>query len=130
MKKGPSQLHVSKLEQKKRHVPNNVDATEIEYSIFVWMNLPIWKYRYWVFFSLLLVWMTFFDRNSFLYRFELASEISDLEESIKEHEKKIVALRQQRKDLFGNVKNLEKFARETYLMKKDDEEIFIIVDPE
>ena len=44
------------------------------------------------------------------------------------HTKKIAELRQQRKDLFGNEKNLEKFARETYLMKKPNEEIFVIVD--
>jgi len=74
--------------------------------------------------------MTFFDRNSFLYRIKLAGEISDLEAGIEMHKKKIVALRQQRKDLFGNEKNLEKFARETYLMKKANEEIFVIVDPE
>jgi len=74
--------------------------------------------------------MTFFDRNSFLYRIKLAGEISELEAGIESHTKKIIALRQQRKDLFGNEKNLEKFARETYLMKKSNEEIFVIVDPE
>lgn len=62
--------------------------------------------------------MTFFDRNSFLYRIKLSGEISELEEGIKTHEEKIIALRQQRKDLFGNEQNLEKYARETYLMKK------------
>ena len=74
--------------------------------------------------------MTFFDRNSFLYRIKLSREISELEAGIESHTKKIVALRQQRKDLFGNEKNLEKFARETYLMKKSKEEIFVIVDSE
>jgi cell division protein FtsB len=39
-------------------------------------------------------------------------------------------LRRQKKDLFGNARNLEKFAREKYLMKKDNEEIFVITDPE
>ncbi len=94
------------------------------------VNLPIWKYRYVVFFGLFLIWMTFFDRNSFLYRIKLAGEISDIEEGIEIHKKKILELRQQRKDLFGNERNLEKFARETYLMKKADEEIFVIVDAE
>ena len=92
------------------------------------VNWPIWKYRYFVFFGLFLVWMTFFDRNSFLYRIKLSGEISDLEAGIEMHTKKIAELRQQRKDLFGNEQNLEKFARETYLMKKPKEEIFVIVD--
>jgi cell division protein FtsB len=29
--------------------------------------------------------------------------------------------------LFSNAKNLEKYAREKYLMKRDDEDVFIII---
>ena len=43
---------------------------------------------------------------------------------------KIDELRRQKKDLFGNQRNLEKFAREKYLMKKSNEDIFVIVDAE
>jgi len=60
----------------------------------------------------------------------LASEITDLEESIEIHKVKIDELRRQKKDLFGNQRNLEKFAREKYLMKKSNEDIFVIVDAE
>jgi cell division protein FtsB len=76
------------------------------------------------------LWMTFFDTNNFIYRIRLASDISDLEESIQIHEVKIAELRRQKTDLFGNERNLEKFAREKYLMKKDNEDIFVITDPE
>ena len=74
--------------------------------------------------------MMFFDSNNFIYRLRLASEISDLEESIEIHKVKIDELRRQKKDLFGNQRNLEKFAREKYLMKKSNEDIFVIVDVE
>lgn len=77
-----------------------------------------------------LLWMTFFDTNNFIYRIRLASDISDLQESIQIHEVKIAELRRQKTDLFGNERNLEKFAREKYLMKKDNEDIFVITDPE
>jgi len=60
--------------------------------------------------------MTFFDTNNFIYRIRLVSDIADLEESIKIHEVKIAELRRQKTDLFGNDRNLEKFAREKYLM--------------
>ena len=93
------------------------------------MNLAVWKYRYVIVFGFFLLWMTFFDRNSFIYRISLAGDINDLEESIEEHETRIRDLRIQKKDLFGNAQNLEKFAREKYLMKKDGEDIFVIVDP-
>jgi len=76
------------------------------------------------------LWMTFFDTNNFIYRIRLSSDISDLEESIQIHEVKIAELRRQKTDLFGNERNLEKFAREKYLMKKDNEDIFVITDPE
>jgi cell division protein FtsB len=59
----------------------------------------------------------------------LAREITHLEESIEIHKDKIVELRRQKTELIGNDRNLEKFAREKYLMKKDNEDVFIIVDP-
>jgi len=73
--------------------------------------------------------MTFFDCNIFIYRISLAGDINELGESIEEHETRIRDLRIQKEDLFGNAQNLEKFAREKYLMKKDGEDIFVIVDP-
>ena len=100
------------------------------WSIFVIMNSPLYKYRYVLFFGMFFLWMTFFDTNNFIYRIRLASDISDLEESIQIHEVKIAELRRQKTDLFGNERNLEKFAREKYLMKKDNEDIFVITDPE
>ena len=72
--------------------------------------------------------MTFFDNNSFLYRYRLHREINELEEGIETHKLKIAELRRQKTELFGNLKNLEKFARERYLMKKDNEDIIVIVD--
>lgn len=36
--------------------------------------------------------------------------------------------KKERSELFGNKDNLEKFGREKYLMKRDDEDIFILVD--
>ena len=72
--------------------------------------------------------MTFFDNNSFVYRWKLSSEISRLEDGISIHQKKIKELRRQKKELFGSQKNLQKFAREKYLMKKENEDLFLIVD--
>jgi cell division protein FtsB len=44
------------------------------------------------------------------------------------YEKKIKEDTQQLKELKTNRENLEKFAREQYLMKKDNEDIFVFVD--
>lgn len=102
-----------------------------EFDANLWnMNFPLFKYRYWIYFGLFALWMTFFDSNNFIYRYRLNAEISDLEESIEIHKAKIEELRRQKKDLFGNQRNLEKFAREKYLMKKENEDIFVITDIE
>ena len=90
----------------------------------------MYQHRYKILIGLFIVWMTFFDNNSFLYRYKLHREINELEEGIETHKLKIAELRRQKTELFGNLKNLEKFARERYLMKKDNEDIIVIVDAE
>lgn len=44
------------------------------------------------------------------------------------YEKKIIEDSQRLKELKTNKENLEKFAREQYLMKRDNEDVFVIVD--
>lgn len=71
------------------------------------------------------VWMLFFDANSWLIHHELNTEIEDLENEKEYYKKEIVKDNKDLKKL--NTKDgLEKFARETYYMKRDNEEIFII----
>lgn len=96
--------------------------------IYLWNVLnSLFKYRYLLLFGFFGLWMLFFDSNNAFYRFSIASEVSDLEDSKVLYEKQIADLRRQRTELFGNQVNLEKFAREKYMMKKDNEDLFIIV---
>jgi len=71
------------------------------------------------------VWMLFFDANSWLIHHELNTEIEDLENE-KDYYKKEIA--KDNKDLkkLSTEEGLEKFAREEYYMKRDNEEIYII----
>lgn len=85
------------------------------------------RFRYWILFGLFLVWMLFFDSNNLFYRLSVASEIGKLEKAKTEFTRSIADLQRQRRELFGNVHNLEKFAREKYMMKKDNEDLFILV---
>jgi len=75
----------------------------------------------------LLIWVTFFDSNNWIKQARLQSEINDLEEQkeyyLKEIEKDSIALF----DLNNNTENQEKFAREKYLMKKENEDIIVII---
>jgi cell division protein FtsB len=71
------------------------------------------------------VWMLFFDDNSYLFHRELDAVINEKEAEIElyqseiENDKKNI-------QILKNDENLENFAREAYYMKKDNEEIYII----
>ena len=72
-----------------------------------------------------IVWMLFFDTNSFRILWSLESKIDDLEQQKKE------LIRQIDEDLLMIQKlsdsiELEKFGREQYYLKKADEDIFIV----
>jgi len=55
------------------------------------------------------------------------SEINELKKQRDFYQKEIKETRQNKEDLFGNIRNLEKFAREKYMMKRDNEDLFLVV---
>lgn len=71
------------------------------------------------------VWMLFFDANSWLIHHELNTEIETLENEKEYYKKEIEKDNKAIKELTTE-EGLEKFAREQYYMKRDNEEIFII----
>ena len=74
---------------------------------------------------LFLVWMIFFDTNSFLIHNELTNDINSLEDNKEFYKEEI----KQDKVFIEKMKDsheVEKFAREEYYLKKENEEIFII----
>ncbi|MBT8318429.1 MAG: septum formation initiator family protein [Lutibacter sp.] len=89
---------------------------------------PIVKFitnKYIIFALFFIVWMFFFDENSFLNHLEFDKEINKLNAEKEYYQKEI----NQDKELIEKLKNkeeLEKFAREEYHMKKENEEIYLI----
>ena len=81
--------------------------------------------KYFIILLLFLIWMVFFDENAFLNHWELDKEIDNLEKSNEyykdqiEQDKKVI-------DNLNDPDSLEKYAREEYKMKKENEEIFLI----
>lgn len=76
-----------------------------------------------------LLWMIFVDEDNLIKRYELSHKVSVLKaekEQLKEDISQTVRKMEELKS--SNRENLEKFAREEYLMKKDDEVIFIVKD--
>ncbi|MFS4482659.1 FtsB family cell division protein [Hyunsoonleella sp. 2307UL5-6] len=71
------------------------------------------------------VWMIFFDSNSWFIHHELNSEINDLEAE-KDYYKRNKDNDDKAFKKLSSQQGLEKFAREEYFMKRENEEIFII----
>jgi cell division protein DivIC len=94
-------------------------------------ELLLGKYRFYTLtFSGLLIWMTFFDANDFYTQWRLRRELSRLEGQKEYYHKKLKDLEKEKVEVMGNPKLVEKFAREKYLMKREKEEIFVLVDPD
>jgi cell division protein DivIC len=72
------------------------------------------------------VWMLFFDRNDLFTQMERQRELNELKQSRQYFEKQIAENRKFSKDLQFNASTIEKYARERYLMKRDNEDLFII----
>ncbi|QNL50371.1 septum formation initiator family protein [Olivibacter sp. SDN3] len=75
-----------------------------------------------------LVWMLFFDRNDIASQYKYQSQLKNLKEEKAFYIKETAAIRTDLEELTTNFSQLQKFAREKYFMKKDNEDIFIIVD--
>jgi cell division protein DivIC len=89
----------------------------------------IWlKYRYWLILGFVVIWMTIFDSNNMIDLIKIRREINELEVKKDYYQNEIIHLRETENELFSNKRNLEKFARERYLMKKDNEDLFIIIE--
>ncbi len=72
-------------------------------------------------------WLLFFDQHSIWERKEYESNIKALNEEKTHYKTEIKKDKRSIHELKTNRENLEKFAREKYLMKKKNEDIFIII---
>ncbi len=72
------------------------------------------------------VWMLFFDRNDLFTQWERKNELNEMKASKAYFARQIAENREISNALQFNASAIEKFARETYLMKKDNEDLFIV----
>ncbi|MDR1864646.1 MAG: septum formation initiator family protein [Bacteroidales bacterium] len=88
--------------------------------------LPLLKNKFSLSLILFFVWIVFFDSNNLIERAVKLKQVHQLERDKIYYKKKITEDRAKLEELESNPENLEKFAREQYLMKKAGEDIFII----
>ena len=78
-----------------------------------------------VVFVVFAIWMLFFDSNSWFIHNELNNDIKALENEREYYKNEIEKDKKEIKKL-SNDKGVEKYGREKYHMKKENEEIYII----
>jgi len=100
----------------------------LNYSIQVKKVINILKNKYLLTIVALTVWVLFFDKNDLGTQIELRKQVKQLQEERNYYAHEIAGITSDIRELTTNPKTLEKFAREKYLMKRDNEDIFVIVD--
>ncbi len=78
--------------------------------------------------AVFVLWISFLDQNNLLNLMSSRRNLRDMKEQKEYYAKKIESDIQKTKELVSDEENLEKFAREQYLMKKPNEDVFIIVE--
>ena len=92
------------------------------------MFTKVLKYKYSILIGLFLLWISFFDSSNLIAIGKLQKERTKLKTEQEYFTSEIEKAKMMRDELFGSKENLEKFARETYLMKKEDEDLFIFIE--
>jgi cell division protein DivIC len=73
------------------------------------------------------VWMLFFDdRDIVTTHLKYPMELRELKQSKAYYQEQIRTTKEELKQLRSNAAAIEKYARENYLMKRDNEDLFII----
>ena len=95
-------------------------------KLWFWI-LPLLKNKYTLTLIIFLGWLAFFDQNNLVDRVQNLNQLHQLEKDKIYYTNKIKQDSTRLEELKTDKANLEKFAREQYLMKKKNEDIFIIV---
>ncbi|HET6767204.1 MAG TPA: septum formation initiator family protein [Chitinophagaceae bacterium] len=90
-------------------------------------HLPAWlKNKYFLSITAFVVWILFFDPRDVFTQMEHRRELKELQVSKAWYQKEIAKESVEAEQLRSNPATIEKYARENYLMKRDNEDIFII----
>jgi hypothetical protein len=77
-----------------------------------------------------LTWMLFFDRNDLMSQYEYRTQLNKLEAEKEFYTVESAKAVKDLNELTTNQSKLERFAREKYLMKKENEDVFVIIQEE
>lgn len=85
------------------------------------------KNKFFLSFLAFTVWIVVFDQHNLIDRIKTKRHLKQLREDTTFYHNRLKNDRDLIEQLETNQQNLEKFAREQYLMKKPDEDVFVIL---
>ncbi|MEI9947026.1 MAG: septum formation initiator family protein [Chitinophagaceae bacterium] len=92
-------------------------------------HIPAWlKSKYVIAITVFAVVLLFLDKNDFISQLSRTKQLKELQESKEYYTNSINAEQKELNNLRANNGTLEKYAREKYLMKRDNEDLFLIPD--
>lgn len=89
--------------------------------------VSLFKNRYLITILAIFFWLVFFDKNDVFTQYELIQKCKKLNGEKEYYIQEISKNKTNLDELKLNKKSLETFSRETYLMKKENEDVFIFV---
>jgi cell division protein DivIC len=92
--------------------------------------LSVIKNKFFITLVLFGVWMIFFDKNNVINQIELRKNLHQYQKEKQYYMQQIAADSEATYDLMSDSTHLEKFARERYFMKKDSEDVFLMIKKE
>mgnify|MGYP005741476977 FL=1 len=84
------------------------------------------KNKYVIIITLFIIWIVFFDNYNLIRQSKIKKEIKQLEENKNFYSKEIKKDSTQYHELLNSDEKKEKFAREKFLMRKENEDVYII----
>jgi cell division protein FtsB len=87
--------------------------------------LSILKNKYLIVTAIFLVWVFFFAQYDLMSQKNQKDELKAMEQKIEYLEKEVTALQEEKNLLKNDSITLEKYAREKYYMKKNNEDVFV-----
>jgi cell division protein DivIC len=100
---------------------------ETTISMKVLSHLPAWlRNKYFLCTAGFIAWMLFFDPRDVYTQIERTKELNDLRASKRYYQEQITVESTELQQLKNNPATLEKYAREKYLMKRENEDLFVI----
>ena len=89
--------------------------------------IDLFKNKFFLVAVAFVVWMTFFDKNDLLSQYQYHQQVTKLEQERDFYKTETDKVSKDLEELTSNPQQLEKFAREKYLMRKDNEDVFVVV---